>query len=319
MTTALNRKLVPSVKDAGILLVFAALVVVLWAVSPGHHFLSVNNVLLILIQTAINGILAMGMMYVIVSGEIDLSVGSTIGLAGVTAAMLAHPGEHALIVPILAGVLVGAVVGLINGIGVAYGAIPSFIITLGTMTAVRGIALMVSGGAPVFNVSGAFEAVASIKLAGFPIMALYFIVIAAAFGFIIHKTVYGRRVYAVGGNPVAAEISGIDVKRYRVSVFVIAGLLAGFCGVLLASRTITGAPTAGESYELDAIAAVVIGGVSMTGGRGRALGVVIGALMIAVIGNGLDILGIDANFQKVVKGVIIVLAVLLDVKARRRM
>ena len=186
------------------------------------------------------------------------------------------------------------------------------------MTAVRGIALMASGGAPVFNVSGAFEAVASIRLAGFPIMALYFIVIAAAFGFIIHKTVYGRRVYAVGGNPVAAEISGINVRRYRVSVFVIAGLLAGFCGVLLASRTITGAPTAGESYELDAIAAVVIGGVSMTGGRGRALGVVIGALMIAVIGNGLDILGIDANFQKVVKGAIIVLAVLLDVKARRR-
>ena len=144
-------------------------------------------------------------------------------------------------------------------------------------------------------------------------MAVYFIVIAALFAFIIHRTVYGRRLYAVGGNPTAAEISGINVKRYKVSVFVVAGLLAGFCGVLLASRTITGA-----SYELDAIAAVVIGGVSMTGGRGKALGVIIGALMIAVIANGLDILGIDANFQKVVKGLIIVLAVLLDVKTRRQ-
>ena len=290
MNNALTNKLTLSLKDAGILVVFLALVATLWAVSPDHQFLSLNNILLILIQTAINGILAMGMMYVIISGEIDLSVGSTIALSGVTAAMLAHPGQFPLIVPIVAGIAVGAVVGLVNGVGVAYGAIPSFIITLGSMTAVR----------------------------GFPIMAVYFIVIAALFAFIIHRTVYGRRLYAVGGNPTAAEISGINVKRYKVSVFVVAGLLAGFCGVLLASRTITGSPTAGESYELDAIAAVVIGGVSMTGGRGKALGVIIGALMIAVIANGLDILGIDANFQKVVKGLIIVLAVLLDVKTRRQ-
>ena len=307
MNNALSNKLTLSLKDAGILVVFLALVATLWAVSPDHQFLSLNNILLILIQTAINGILAMGMMYVIISGEIDLSVGSTIALSGVTAAMLAHPGQFPLIVPIVAGIAVGAVVGLVNGVGVAYGAIPSFIITLGSMTAVRGLALMLSGGTPVFDVSNAFGAI-----------AVYFIVIAALFAFIIHRTVYGRRLYAVGGNPTAAEISGINVKRYKVSVFVVAGLLAGFCGVLLASRTITGSPTAGESYELDAIAAVVIGGVSMTGGRGKALGVIIGALMIAVIANGLDILGIDANFQKVVKGLIIVLAVLLDVKTRRQ-
>ncbi len=304
-------------REMGIAVVFVALVVALWAVSPGHSFLSVNNVLLVLIQTAINGILAMGMMYVIVSGEIDLSVGSTVGLAGVAAAMLAHPGEYPLIVPIVAGIAVGALVGVINGVGVAYGGIPSFIVTLGMMTAVRGIALMVSGGAPIFNVSEGFEAIAAFRIGTFPIMAVYFIVIAVVCAFVLNRTVFGRRVYAVGGNPVAAEVSGVNVRRSKVSVFVIAGLLAGFCGVLLASRTITGSPTAGEAYELDAIAAVVIGGVSMTGGRGRALGVVIGALMIAVIGNGLDILGIDANFQKVVKGLIIVVAVLLDVKTRR--
>ena len=318
MNNALTNKLTLSLKDAGILVVFLALVATLWAVSPDHQFLSLNNILLILIQTAINGILAMGMMYVIISGEIDLSVGSTIALSGVTAAMLAHPGQFPLIVPIVAGIAVGAVVGLVNGVGVAYGAIPSFIITLGSMTAVRGLALMLSGGAPVFDVSSAFEAIASVRIGRFPIMAVYFIVIAALFAFIIHRTVYGRRLYAVGGNPTAAEISGINVKRYKVSVFVVAGLLAGFCGVLLASRTITGSPAAGETDEMNAIAAVVIGGVSMTGGRGKALGVIIGALMIAVIANGLDILGIDANFQKVVKGLIIVLAVLLDVKTRRQ-
>ncbi|NDR54038.1 ABC transporter permease [Actinomyces sp. 565] len=318
MDAVIRRAKAWSVRDAGILLVFLALVLVLWLVSPEHHFLSVNNVLLILVQTTINGILAMGMVFVIISGEIDLSVGSTIGLAGVVAAMLAHPGEYPVIVPIVAALVVGALVGLLNGIGVAYGAIPSFIVTLGTMTAVRGLALIVSGGAPIFNVSETFEAFASARIGRFPVMAVYLLVIFLVCAFVLRRTVYGRRVYAVGGNPVAAEVSGVNVRRSKVSVFVIAGLLAGFCGVLLASRTISGAPTAGESYELDAIAAVVIGGVSMSGGRGRASGVLIGALMIAVIANGLDILGIDANFQRVVKGAIIVLAVLLDVKARQR-
>ncbi|WP_366181107.1 ABC transporter permease [Actinomyces timonensis] len=316
-STPLPRRLNASLRDTGIAAVFLALVVVLWGVSPDHSFLGLNNILLILVQTTINGILAMGMMYVIISGEIDLSVGSTIALSGVVATMLAHPGGHPLVVPIVAGVAVGAGVGLLNGIGVAYGAIPSFIVTLGMMTAVRGLALLVSGGSPIYGVSSGFEAIASARIGRLPIMAIYFIVIAALAAFVLNRTVFGRRVYAVGGNPVAAEVSGVSVRRSKISVFVIAGILAGFCGVLLASRTITGSPTAGESYELDAIAAVVIGGVSMTGGRGRAAGVVIGALMIAVIANGLDILGIDSNFQKVVKGLIIVFAVLLDVKTRR--
>lgn len=148
-------------------------------------------------------------------------------------------------------------------------------------------------------------------------MAIYFVIIAIIAAFILRKTVFGRRIYALGGNSHAAEVSGINVKRLTVMPFVIAGLLAGLCGVLLASRTFTGSPTAGQSYELDAIAAVVIGGVSMAGGRGRASGVVIGALMIAVIANGLDILGIDSNAQMLIKGAIIVIAVLIDVKTRK--
>jgi ribose transport system permease protein/putative xylitol transport system permease protein/inositol transport system permease protein len=149
------------------------------------------------------------------------------------------------------------------------------------------------------------------------VLAIYFVVIAVIAAFVLRKTVFGRRIYALGGNPQAAAVSGINVKRLTVMPFIIAGLLAGLCGVLLASRTFTGSPTAGESYELDAIAAVVIGGVSMTGGRGKAFGVVIGALMIAVIANGLDILGINSNMQMVIKGAIIALAVLIDVKTRR--
>lgn len=304
-------------KDAGLLIIFAVLVIGLTIASPNNSFLSLNNIFLILVQTAVNGILAMGMMYVIISGHIDLSVGSTVGLAGVAAAMFAHPGEYPLFVPILVGVAVGVVVGLINGVGVAYGAIPSFIITLGTLTAVRGVALIVSGGAPVSNLSPEFQSLASGRLFGIPTLAIYFIIIAVVAAFVLRKTIFGRRIYALGGNPQAAAVSGINVKRLTVAPFVIAGTLAGICGVLLASRTFTGSPTAGASYELDAIAAVVIGGVSMAGGRGKAFGVVIGALMIAVIANGLDILGIDSNAQQIIKGAIIVLAVLIDVKTRR--
>lgn len=306
-----------NLKDAGLSVIFVALVIGLTIASPGHSFLSLNNIFLILIQTSINGILAMGAMYVIISGHIDLSVGSIVGLAGVSAAMFAHPGEFPIFVPILVGLAVGSIVGLLNGLGVAFGGIPSFIVTLATLTAVRGLALMVSGGAPVANLSPEFQSLASGRPFGVPALAIYFVVIAVVAAFVLRKTVFGRRIYALGGNPLAAEVSGINIKRLTVAPFLIAGMLAGLCGVLLASRTFTGSPTAGAGYELDAIAAVVIGGVSMSGGRGRAFGVVLGALMIAVIANGLDILGIDSNAQALIKGAIIVLAVLIDVKTRR--
>jgi ribose/xylose/arabinose/galactoside ABC-type transport system permease subunit len=307
-----------SLKDVGLAGIFVALIIGLTIASPGNSFLSINNVFLILIQASINGILAMGMMYVIISGEIDLSVGSIVGVSGVTAALLAHPGQFPIFVPILVGLGTGAIVGLINGVSVAYGGIPSFIVTLGTLTAARGAALMFSGGAPVSDLSGGFRALASARPFGVPVLAIYFIVIVLIAAFVLRKTVFGRRIYALGGNREAAKVSGLNIKRLTVAPFVIAGLLAGFCGVLLASRTFTGSPTAGQSYELDAIAAVVIGGVSMTGGRGKASGVVLGALLIAVIANGLDILGIDSNAQMLIKGAIIVLAVLIDVKTRKK-
>lgn len=316
MTKSADRSLGSFAKDAALAAIFIVLVIALTLASPNHSFISVNNILLILVQTSINGILAMGMMYVIIAGQIDLSVGSIVGLSGVAGALFAQGGGSPVIA-VLIGIVVGLGVGLLNGVGVAYGQIPAFIITLGTLTAVRGLALMVSGGAPVAGLGKDFRELASGRVLGIPLLAIYFVIIVAIAAFVLRRTVFGRRVYALGGNPVAAAVSGINVKRLTVVPFLIAGGLAGLAGVLLASRTFTGSPTAGVAYELDAIAAVVIGGVSMAGGRGKAFGVVLGALMIAVIANGLDILGIDSNAQQLIKGAIIVLAVLIDVKTRR--
>ena len=315
--SAREGKLRAHVRELGILIAFLAIVLFLVILSP-DAFARPSNLLNIVKQASINGILACGMMFVIISGGIDLSVGSTVALAGVMAAHFSHPGDYPLIVPIVIALSVGALVGYINGVGVAYGEIPPFIITLGTMTAVRGVSLIASGGAPVFNVSKPFEHVASGFLFGIPLLAIYFAGIVALTAVILTKTVFGRRVYSVGGNEIAANVSGINVRRIKILVYVIAGTLAGFAGLLLASRTVSGSPTAGSGYELDAIAAVIIGGVSMAGGAGKWYGTVIGALMIAVIGNGLDILGVSSHYQFVIKGAIIVFAVLIDIKSKAK-
>lgn len=304
-------------REFGILIAFAAVVAALMIISP-DAFAKPSNLINIVKQASVNGILACGMMFVILSGGIDLSVGSTIALAGVMAAHFAHPDTYPLAVPVLVALGVGTLIGLVNGAGVAYGAIPPFIITLATMTAVRGAALVASGGSPVFGVTKAFEAVASFSLGAIPILAVYFIIIVLICGFILTKTVFGRRVYAIGGNEVAARVSGIDVKRIKLSVYMISGFLAGVAGLLLASRTIQGAPTAGQGYELDAIAAVIIGGISMTGGAGKWYGTIVGALLLAVLGNGLDILNVSSNYQLIIKGGIIALAVFFDIRGKAK-
>lgn len=304
------------VKNYGIVVAFLVLVAVLSAISPNHVFATPKNFVNVLKQTAINGILAMGMMFVITSGGIDLSVGSTVAFAGVVAAMFAHPGTYPLIVPILLACLAGLAVGIFNGAAVAFGGIPSFIVTLGSMTMIRGLALITAGGTPVTNVSPEFEQISGL-VGSIPLLAIYYVLIVAVCAFVLNKTVFGRHVYAVGGNETAAQVSGVRVQFVKVAVYAIAGLLAGIAGLLNASRTITGAPSAGVGYELDAIAAVVIGGVSMSGGLGKWYGVVIGSLFIAVMGNGLDLLGVDSNFQQVIKGGIIILAVFLDMRGKR--
>jgi len=307
-----------SMRELGIVFVFAAILLILIILSP-NAFARPANLINIIKQASINGILAMGMMFVIISDGIDLSVGSIVALTGVVSASFAHPGEYPLIVPIILALSIGLFVGWLNGVGVAIGNIPAFIVTLGMMTMIRGVALIVSRGAPVFGVTKAYEFIAG----GFlfdriPLLVVYFTIITLISAYILTKTVFGRRVYAVGGNDISAAFSGINVKKIRISVYMISGLLAGFAGLLLASRTVSGNPTAGQSYELDAIAAAVIGGVSMSGGSGKWYGTVIGALLIAVIGNGLDILNVSSHYQLVIKGAIIISAVLLDVKGKEK-
>ena len=305
-----------SFRELGIVAAFFLILAVLVILSP-NSFARPTNLINILKQASINGILATGMMFVIISGGIDLSVGSTVALAGVIAATYAHPGEYPLIVPIALSMLVGLAAGIANGLIVAFGSIPPFIVTLGSMTIIRGLALIASNGQPVFNVTKPFENIAGgFVLQYIPHLVIFFLSVTAISAFVLTRTVFGRRVYAVGGNEDTAKVSGINVHAIKIAVYSISGFLAGLSGLLLASRIVSGNPTAGQSYELDAIAAAVIGGVSMTGGAGKWYGTVIGALIIAVIGNGLDILNVSSHFQLIIKGTIIIVAVLLDVKGK---
>ncbi|MGO4942641.1 ABC transporter permease [Ruoffia tabacinasalis] len=305
-----------SFKEYGILVALIVLVVALMIISP-TAFAKPQNLINILKQASINGILATGMMFVILTGGIDLSVGSIIALSGVVAAHFAHPDTYPIIVPILLGIGVGVLVGAMNGVAVAYGKIPPFIITLASMMAVRGLALILSGGSPVFGLSKNFENIASSFILGVPSLTVFFVLTVVVAGVILTKTVFGRRVYYIGGNANAANYSGINVERHLVKIYMISGMLAGFAGVLLASRTVQGAPTAGQGYEMDAITAVIVGGISMSGGSGKWYGTIIGALLIAVMSNGLDILGVSSNFQSIIKGIIITVAVFMDLRGKK--
>nr|WP_297174910.1 ABC transporter permease [uncultured Agathobaculum sp.] len=298
-----------------IFVIFIALVIILTFLKPS--FIQPSNLVNILKQASINGILSFGMMFVIIAGGFDMSVGSTVAFSGIVAALLGQ-GQFPLIVPLVVAMLAGLAVGVVNGVGVAVGDLPPFIMTLGTMTAVRGLALLTSDGKPVTGISDAYKAVAASSFFGIPMLAVFLVIVILICSFVLAKTVYGRRVYACGGNLQAARVSGINTTMIRISTFAIAGLLAGLSGFLMTSRVTIGQPTAAESYEMDAITACVVGGVSMSGGVGKPWGVVVGCLLITVITNGLDILGVSSHWQKIVKGLIIVLAVLIDVKGKRK-
>ncbi len=298
------------------LFVLVALFVVLSLLSPS--FFKVGNFINILKQTSINGILAAGMACAILTGGFDMSVGSTVGLSGVIAALLAQ-GDYPIVVPIAAAIGVGLLVGVLNGVLVAYLNVPAFVVTLGTQSIVRGLAYIISGGKPIFGVVDAYERIAGSKLFGvIPMLVVYYVVITLIIGFVLQKTVYGRRMYMVGGNAQAARVSGINTRFIKMSAFAICGLMAGIAGMLSTARTVSGAPLTGEGYELDAIAACVIGGFSMDGGVGKWYGMIIGALILSVMGNGLDILGVSSYYQKILKGAIIIIIVLLDVRGKRR-
>jgi putative xylitol transport system permease protein len=295
----------------GIIVAFVLLCVALTFLNK--YFLTPENISNILLQTSINGILAMGMTLVILTGGIDLSVGSVLAFSSIVAAtFVTGDNPHSPIVALLVGVVTGGLLGLINGWIIAYLKIPPFVATLGMLSVARGLTYAYTGGMPVPNLSESFLNLGEGSLLGVPVPVLIFLLIFGILWVVLNHTTYGRSVYAVGGNAKSARTAGISTNPVIASVYVIAGLLAGLGGLILTARTSSALPQAGVSYELDAIAAVVIGGTSLSGGVGSIAGTLLGALIIGTINNGLDLLGVSSAYQQIVKGCIIVVAVLLD-------
>lgn len=275
-------------------------------------FLSTSNLINILRQVSVIGLISLGMTFVIITAGIDLSVGSVVAFSGVVAASFATTDN--ILIAVGLGILAGLLLGFINGFVIAQWKIAAFIVTLGMMTIGRGLTFIYSDGQPVSGLSSNYLAIGQSNFLGLP-LPVWILAIAYIFcHLLLYKTRLGRHIYAVGGNPQAATFSGINVKRIKIIVYSISGLLAGVAGVVLSSRVSAGLPQAGTTYELDAIAAVVIGGTSLAGGRGVLWGTMIGVLIMGVVSNGLDLMGVSSYFQQIVKGVIIILAVLLDSK-----
>lgn len=313
----LSSRIGPMAQRYGILIALAALCLVLSLVSD--NFLTSRNIINVLRQTSINGILAIGMTFVILTRGIDLSVGSVVALAGVVSASFATTGAAGIagapympLIPVLVGLLTGTAIGAVSGTVVARFSVPAFVATLGMLSAARGLTLIYSGGRPIPALTEGYRWIGTGDIAGIPVPIILFGLVFAFAHFVLSRTRFGRHVYAVGGNPHAAKVSGLPVRRIRFAVYAISGALAGIAGMILAARTGSALPQAGVAYELDAIAAVVIGGTSLAGGIGRVSGTVIGALLIGVMNNGLDLLGVESYYQQVIKGGLIVAAVMLD-------
>ncbi|WP_431801053.1 ABC transporter permease [Halobacillus andaensis] len=293
----------------GMILILILLCIVMSFVAP--NFLDASNLTNILKQVSVTAILAAGMTIVILTGGIDLSVGSIVALSGVVSVMASQAGVHPVLAMLL-GVGAGYLVGFINGVFTAKAGLPAFIVTLASMTYVRGLAYVSSGGYPVVLESNTFRFIGSGSIFGIPTPIYLMMLVYLIMFYVLKYTMFGRNIYAIGGNAEAARLTGIKVKKTLVNVYSISGLLAGLGGVVLAGRLYSGQPTAGNMYELDAIAAVILGGSKLTGGVGKIQGTIIGVLIMGVITNGLTLMDVSYYSQLVVKGGVILAAVLID-------
>jgi ribose transport system permease protein len=304
-----------SARQLGTFAGLLALCVALWAATP--HFLTVTNLLNVLEQTSINAIVAVGMTFVIISGGIDLSVGSVLALAGIALGSAVGAG-----VPMPAAVTLalatGAACGLANGALITFGRLPPFIATLGMMSVARGAALMLAEGRPISGFGEGFRALATGHVLMVPAPVVITVVVYGVAHFVLGHTVFGRATYAIGGNEEAARLSGVPVRFHKTAVYVVAGLTSAAAAVILTARLNSAQPTAGTMYELDAIAATVIGGTSLLGGEGTVIGALIGALIMGVLRNGLNLLNVSSFFQQVVIGAVIIGAVLIDMSLKHR-
>lgn len=314
------------IKKYAILLILIGFVIVLAIITNGR-FLKIDNLTNVAVQVAPIGIIALGMMLAIITKGIDLSVGATVALSAVVAASLAQnssipnaffPGlVLPVFVPILAGLLVGACVGGVVGGLVAVFKIPPFIATLGMMTAARGLALIYTDGRPISQLAPGFNFLGQGRILGIPVPVWLFALVAGMMWIILNRTRFGRHVFAIGGNEQAARVSGINISAAQFWIYTLIGLLSGLAGMILAARIGSGNPQLGMSMELDAITATVIGGTSFTGGVGTVWGVIVGAFIIGVINNGLDLMNVSPFMQMVVKGGIIVIAIIIDERKNR--
>ena len=309
------------------LLAFASLIgliVVFSLASP--NFFKFQNMVAILIATAVTGILAVAVTFIIITAGIDLSIGTLMTFCAVTAGVLVTSWHGPVIVGVLGAILMGGVVGLISGTFIARLKIPPFIATLGMMYVAKGLSLIISGLKPIyFNDSPTFALIAMGSITGaiipgfkIPNAVLIFFAVALLAGFLLNRTILGRYTFAMGSNEEAVRLSGVNVDRWKTIVYTVGGLICGVAGVVIAARLNSAQPSLGQGYELDAIAAAVIGGTSLSGGEGTILGTVIGAFVMSVLVNGLRILSVPQEWQTVMTGVIVIFAVYADILRRRR-
>ncbi|MBG1261109.1 ABC transporter permease subunit [Nostoc commune] len=310
-----NRKSISSLLEvAGILPVLVVICILFAFLSP--NFLTAGNIVNILRQASINIVLATGMTFVILTGGIDLSVGSMLGVSAVVALLVSLlPALSWAAVP--AALLAGLLLGLVNGAIITFLDVPPFIVTLGSLTALRGVAFLIAKGTTLINRDINFAWVGNSYIGPLPWLVIIALLTVIASWFVLRQTVLGVQIYAVGGNERAARLTGIKVNRVLLFVYGISGLLAGLAGIMSASRLYSASGILGQGYELDAIAAVILGGTSFTGGIGTIGGTLLGALIIAILNNGLTLLNLSYFWQLVVKGLVIILAVVID-RLRRR-
>ena len=302
-------------RQFGTLIGLIILCLILWILTP--HFLTISNILNITQQTAINAIIAVGMTFVIITAGIDLSVGSIMAFAGVVLASALNAG-YPLPLALLAGLGIGLVSGIVNGLLITYGKLPPFISTLGMMSVARGAALLYTDGRPISGFDENFRFLANGEVLNIPMPVIIMIVIYMIAHFILTRTKLGRYTYAIGGNEEATLLSGVNIKLYKTIVYGLCGLLSGVAAIILTARLNSAQPIAGIMYELDAIAATVIGGTSLMGGEGRMSGTLIGALIMGVLRNGLNLLGVSSFVQQTVIGSVIIIAVLIDMALKKQ-
>lgn len=314
MKTKLDKR--ELLRRYGIVLMLLALIV--YFSFGSEYFLTGGNIVNVLRQSAVTGISAVGLTYIMLTGGIDLSIGAVIGLTAVTAAScMAKLGMHPLLACIIS-LLLGLLIGFINGVLVNYVEIPALIATLGVMTSVRGVCYILTGGLPVYGFPASFDILGKGYIGFIPVPVIVMIVVLIIGWYVLNRTRYGRYLYAIGGSREAARLSGINVDCMIVVTYMVAGFLSALAGLVELSRLSSGQPSAGDGFEMNVITAVVLGGISVNGGEGKFSGVVVGIFIMSVLANGLVMMNVYEFYQQLIRGIVLIFAVGFDQLSKRR-